>query len=75
MSRLKLWLNISPFIPIIGIFLTLYQVDKYNHKCPELENFGIWKTNSMALIAALFQSICVCSLGAYTLMYLKLYIL
>ena len=75
MSKFKLWLNISPFIPIIGIFLTLYQSDRYNPKCPELENFGIFKNNYIPMIAALFQSVCICSLVAYILISLKLYIL
>lgn len=60
MKPLKLWLNISPFIPIIGVFLVLFQVTKYNNKNSEIRNYGIFNFNIFITSAILQAASYIC---------------
>ena len=57
-KTLKIWLDISPFIPLLGILLVLYQVIKYNPENKDIYGFGIFNT-FIFIISGLIQAFSV----------------
>jgi len=61
MSKLKLWLNISPYIPIIGIILVYFQQEKYNSCNTDIYEFGV-NNKFICYSSAVIQALSILSL-------------
>lgn len=70
MNYLKLWLNIAPFIPMLGVPIAIYQLFHYNTEYKNIGKFGLNST-FLTVTCGTYQGL----LGAVLLIKLLNYLL